>query len=101
MRKKIRSEQSETLKKVLRYLKRYWLLLALSIGLAAITVASTLYIPLLTGDAIDCVIGKGQVDFTGVFAVLKSGYWCNCSGTVGHEYLQQQTDLSDRKGYPK
>ena len=71
MRKKIRSEQSETLKKVLRYLKRYWFFLALSFELAAITVASTLYIPLLTGDAIDCVIGKGQVDFTGVFAVLK------------------------------
>ena len=71
MRKKIRSEQSETLKKVLRYLKQYWFFLALSFGLAAITVASTLYIPLLTGDAVDCVIGKGQVDFTGVFAVLK------------------------------
>ena len=71
MRKKIRSEQSETLKKVLRYLKRYWFFLALSFGLAAITVASTLYIPLLTGDAVDCVIGKGQVDFAGIFAVLK------------------------------
>lgn len=71
MCKKIRSEQSETLKKVLRYLKRYWFFLALSFGLAAITVASTLYIPLLTGDAVDCVIGKGQVDFTGIFAVLK------------------------------
>ena len=71
MRKKIRSEQSETLKKVLRYLKRYWFFLALSFGLAAIMVASTLYIPLLTGDAVDCLIGKGQVDFTGVFAVLK------------------------------
>ena len=71
MRKKIRSEQSETLKKVLRYLKRYWFFLALSFGLAAITVSSTLYIPLLTGDAVDCVIGKGQVDFTGIFAVLK------------------------------
>ena len=71
MRKKIRSEQSETLKKVLRYLKRYWFFLALSFGLAAITVASTLYIPLLTGDAVDCVIGKGQVDFTGIFAVLE------------------------------
>ncbi len=71
MRKKIRSEQSDTLKKVLRYLKRYWFFLALSFGLAAITVASTLYIPLLTGDAVDCVIGKGQVDFKGVFAVLK------------------------------
>ena len=71
MRKKIRSEQSERLKKVLRDLKRYWFFLALSFGLAAITVASTLYIPLLTGDAVDCVIGKGQVDFTGIFAVLE------------------------------
>ena len=30
-----------------------------------------MYIPLLTGDAVDCVIGKGQVDFTGIFAVLE------------------------------
>ena len=91
MRKKIRSEQSETLKKYLRYLKRYWFFLALSFGLAAITVASTLYIPLLTGDAVDCVIGKGQVDFTGVFAVLKRMVMVigvTAVAQVGHEYLQ-------------
>ena len=65
------SEQSEVLKKVLRYMRRYWFYLAISILLAAITVASTLYIPLLTGDAVDCIVSKGHVDWAGVFAVLK------------------------------
>ena len=65
------SEQTEVLKKVLRYMRRYWSYLAISILLAAITVASTLYIPLLTGDAVDCLVGKGHVDWAGVFAVLK------------------------------
>lgn len=65
------SEQTEVLKKVLRYMRRYWFYLAISILLAAITVASTLYIPLLTGDAVDCIVGKGHVDWAGVFAVLK------------------------------
>ena len=51
MSKKMNSEQTEVLKKVLRYMRRYWSYLAISILLAAITVASTLYIPLLTGDA--------------------------------------------------
>ena len=65
------SEQTEVLKKVLRYMRRYWFYLAISILLAAITVVSTLYIPLLTGDAVDCIVGKGHVDWAGVFAVLK------------------------------
>ncbi len=71
MSKKMNSEQSEVLKKVLRYMRRYWFYLAISILLAAITVASNLYIPLLTGDAVDCIVSKGHVDWAGVFAVLK------------------------------
>ncbi len=71
MSKKMNSEQAEVLKKVLRYMRRYWFYLVISILLAAITVASTLYIPLLTGDAVDCIVGKGHVDWAGVFAVLK------------------------------
>ena len=71
MSKKMNSEQTEVLKKVLRYMRRYWFYLAISILLAAITVASTLYIPLLTGDAVDCIVSKGHVDWAGVFAVLK------------------------------
>ncbi len=46
----VHSRQKETLKKVLRYMKRYWFFLGLSILLAAVTVASTLYLPLLTGE---------------------------------------------------
>lgn len=63
--------QKETIRKVLRYIQRYWFYLILSLLLAVVTVAFTLYIPILTGDAIDSIVGKGQVDYNGVFAVLK------------------------------
>ncbi len=63
--------QKETIQKVLRYIRRYWFYLILSLLLAVVTVAFTLYIPILTGDAIDLIVGKGQVDYNGVFAVLK------------------------------
>ena len=63
--------QRKTLGKVLRYIKKYWFYLAVSILMASVTVALTLYLPILTGRVIDLVIAKGQVDFTGVFAILK------------------------------
>ena len=63
--------QRETLGKVLRYIKKYWFYLAASIVMASVTVALTLYLPILTGRVLDLVIGKGQVDYTGVFAILK------------------------------
>ncbi|MDO4333431.1 MAG: ABC transporter ATP-binding protein [Eubacteriales bacterium] len=71
MAKKMDSRQMQTLKKVLRYMKPYWFFLGLSIVLAAVTVASTLYFPLLTGDVVDCIVGKGNVDFAAIFAILK------------------------------
>lgn len=63
--------QKETIRKVLRYIKRYWLYLILSLVLAMVTVALTLYIPILTGYAIDNIVGKGQVDFDAVFTICK------------------------------
>ena len=63
--------QKETIRKVLRYIKRYWLYLILSLVLAIVTVALTLYIPILTGYAIDNIVGKGQVDFDAVFTICK------------------------------
>ncbi|MCM1345362.1 MAG: ABC transporter ATP-binding protein/permease [Muribaculaceae bacterium] len=69
--KKIRSGQMETLKQVLNYIRRYWLLVGLSLILAAVTVILTLYIPILTGDAVDLLLGKGAVDFGGVFFIMK------------------------------
>ncbi len=71
MANKVDSRQKETLKKVLRYMKRYWFFLGLSIVLAAITVASTLYLPLLTGDVVDCILGPGNVDFAAIFGILQ------------------------------
>lgn len=68
--KKKNEEQSETFKKVLRYIKRYRWYLVLSLVFAVVTVAATLYIPVLTGQAIDHIIDKGLVEFSAVFSIL-------------------------------
>ncbi len=62
--------QAGTLKKVLRYLRRYLPLVGLTAALAAVTVASTLLIPVYTGDAIDLILGPGQVDFAGLRGLI-------------------------------
>ena len=62
--------QKSTLKKVLRYLGKYRIYLILSLVLASVTVALTLYIPKLTGRAVDFIVDKGLVDFPGVFSIL-------------------------------
>ncbi|MDE7186933.1 MAG: ABC transporter ATP-binding protein/permease [Lachnospiraceae bacterium] len=66
------SGQRGTLRKVLRYIRKYWIYLALSVVMAAITVTLTLYLPILTGRVIDLIIEQGRVDFDGVFAILKT-----------------------------
>ena len=65
------SRQKGTLRKVLRYIKKYWVYLVLSIVMAALTVTLTLYLPILTGRVIDLIVRKGGVDFDGVFAILR------------------------------
>ncbi len=59
-----------TLKKVLRYIRRYWFFVALSMALAAVSVAASLYIPILTGNAVDLILSPGHVDFPGIFRIL-------------------------------
>ena len=59
-----------TLGKVLRYIGKYKLLLPVSMLLALVTVALTLYVPKLIGDAIDLIVGAGNVDFAGVGRIL-------------------------------
>lgn len=59
------------IKKVLQYLKKYWFYMILSLFLAFVSVVLTLYIPVLTGDAIDYIIGKDQVDFDTIMQILK------------------------------
>ena len=61
----------KTLKKVLHYMKRYIPVLVLSLLLSVVTVAATLYFPILIGDAIDLIVGKGQVDFVAMGHIFK------------------------------
>lgn len=65
-------KQFMTIKKVLRYMKKYIPLLVVSILLATVIVAMTLYFPILTGDALDFIIEKEQVDFVGITEIIKT-----------------------------
>ncbi len=67
-----RATQKETIRKVWQYLKAYRFYIIVSLVLAAVVVALQLYIPILTGRAIDCILSKGNVDFDGIFAVLRT-----------------------------
>ncbi|MGN0655363.1 MAG: ABC transporter ATP-binding protein [Ruminiclostridium sp.] len=58
------------LKKVLHYIKRYSPLMVISVLLAAASVAGTLYIPIVIGQAIDCIVGAGAVDFGAILPYL-------------------------------
>ena len=64
-----------TLKKVLRLIRPYRLLVALSILCSAVTVALTLYVPVLIGRTIDLIIGPGQVDMPGILRLLLRIGW--------------------------
>ena len=65
--------QKETAVRLWNYLKPHSFFVILSLVMAAVTVAGTLYLPILMGDAIDCIIGKGQVDFAAIRRILLFG----------------------------
>ena len=67
----MKSQNKGILKKVLNYIGKYKFFLLCSIVLAAISVILTLYIPILTGRAVDCIVGAGAVDFDGILQILK------------------------------
>ena len=70
MSKAKQKAQPGTMKKVLEYLRPYMGLVALSVLLAAVTVALTLYVPVLIGRAIDLIVGPGQVDMQGILRLI-------------------------------
>lgn len=70
MEKIKKRQQTETLKKVLNYIEHYKIFLVLSLLFAVGTVASTLYIPVLTGQVIDHILGPEQVEFPVIFRLL-------------------------------
>ena len=85
-----------TVGKVLKLIGPYKYLLLLSLVFAMISVALTLYAPILIGDGVDVLIGKGQVNFPEVFAILKKTCSCHCAdlcGAVADESVQQPDHL--------
>lgn len=65
-----RAGSARTLKRVLSYIKKYRVSVIFSIVLATVTVALTLYVPVLTGQAVDCILGPGQVDYQMLVQIL-------------------------------
>lgn len=65
------TKNRKILKTVLNHIGKYKFFLLFSIVMAAISVILTLYIPILTGNAVDCIIGRGAVDFVGILEILK------------------------------
>lgn len=65
-----KKKQLEILRDVLRYIKKYRIYMILSIVLAAAGALLTLYVPILTGEAIDLIVDKGLVDFAGMKKIL-------------------------------
>ena len=65
-----KQKKPSTLKKVLRYIGKYKFLLPITLLFATLTVALTLYVPILIGDAIDLIIGKDNVDFVAISKIL-------------------------------
>ena len=69
---KDRRGQMAALKRVLRYIRRYWVYVVLSLLTAALSVGTQLYVPILSGNAIDRMIGQGAVDLTGVMVICRN-----------------------------
>ncbi|MCR5404449.1 MAG: ABC transporter ATP-binding protein/permease [Butyrivibrio sp.] len=68
--------KKNTLKKVLRYAGKYHFLIFLSMALAVVTALLSLYVPILAGNAIDCIVGKGNVNFSKVLPILARIFIC-------------------------
>ena len=70
------NNQMTVLKKVLCRIRRYWGSLILSLLLATLYVVMTLYIPILVGNAIDCIVDAGRVDFAAMAVHLRGVVVC-------------------------
>ena len=67
-----RDDQKKTLVKVMKYIKKYRMLVVLSLIFAAVTVVTTLYLPILTVNAVDMMVKKGKVDFVGLKPIVRT-----------------------------
>jgi len=104
-----KNSSGETITKILRYIRKYWFYVGVSLMLAALTVAATLYIPILTGDAVDLLLGPGKVNMPEIFAVIKKivlvmiltgiGQWVmnTCNNYITYHVIQDIRQDAFRK----
>ena len=90
------NNQMTVLKKVLRRIRRYWGSLITSLILATIYVVMTLYIPILVGNAIDCIVDAGRVDFSAMSFSLRGVVICAAVAALSQWLMSQ---LNNRMTY--
>ena len=71
-----KDKKQKTLQRIMEYMKPYRFLIFASLVLAVISVALTLYVPILTGQGVDCIISKGNVDFARLISIIKTIMVC-------------------------
>ena len=84
-----KKNQNDVAKKVLRRIKPYWFALAGSLTLALVQVAMTLYIPILVGNAIDCILDAGRVDFSMVGIHLRNVLICTAAAALAQWVMSE------------
>ena len=88
--------QLQIVKKVLHRIRRYWPSLIASLILATVYVAMTLYIPILVGNAIDCIVEMGRVDFARMGGHLRNVLLCAAAAALSQWVMSQ---LNNRMTY--
>ena len=83
------ANQMAILRKVLRRIRRYWVGLVASLLLATLYVVMSLYIPILVGNAIDCIIDAGRVDFTTMWGYLRNVAICAAVAALAQWLMNQ------------
>ena len=83
------ANQMAILRKVLRRIRRYWVGLVASLLLATLYVVMSLYIPILVGNAIDCIIDAGRVDFTAMWGYLRNVAICAAVAALAQWLMNQ------------
>ena len=90
------NNQITVLKKVLHRIRRYWGSLVASLVLATVYVVMTLYIPILVGNAIDCIVDAGRVDFSAMAVSLRGVVICACIAAASQWLM---SELNNRMTY--
>ena len=83
------ANQMAILRKVLRRIRRYWMGLVASLLLATLYVIMSLYIPILVGNAIDCIVDAGRVDFSAMWGYLRNVAICAAVAALAQWLMNQ------------